>query len=295
MTETVAENVTESASANGIPCEPVRRKGVLAFLAIAFGGSWGCIFTAHFVLGFSLVNPLVQLPFAVMPALAAVVVRRWITKEGFADAGLALRLRSEWRSYLAAWLGPLVIAAATMALAAALSLWTQDLSALDGLVGGLPPWAFIALLMLLCPLLTPIYGGEELGWTSYLRPRLFPGRPALQTLTTGLIWAVWHFPLAFVGYIEFANVPVGLAVWTGGFLLQEILLAWLYTRSGSVWVVSLAHAGNNMVLSLLTGLLLGDESGTGAGAGLGPTAVTLLISAPLAAACVCTVAVTRRR
>ncbi|MEU3756323.1 CPBP family intramembrane glutamic endopeptidase [Streptomyces olivoreticuli] len=268
---------------------------MLAFLAIAFGGSWGCIFTAHFVLGFSLVNPLVQLPFAVMPALAAVVVRRWITKEGFADAGLALRLRSEWRSYLAAWLGPLVIAAATMALAAALSLWTQDLSALDGLVGGLPPWAFIALLMLLCPLLTPIYGGEELGWTSYLRPRLFPGRPALQTLTTGLIWAVWHFPLAFVGYIEFANVPVGLAVWTGGFLLQEILLAWLYTRSGSVWVVSLAHAGNNMVLSLLTGLLLGDESGTGAGAGLGPTAVTLLISAPLAAACVCTVAVTRRR
>jgi hypothetical protein len=35
----------------------------------------------------------VQLPIAFSPAIAAVIVRCWITKEGFGDAGLALHLR----------------------------------------------------------------------------------------------------------------------------------------------------------------------------------------------------------
>ncbi|GGX55532.1 CPBP family intramembrane glutamic endopeptidase [Streptomyces noursei] len=271
-------------------------KGTIWFLAIAFGGSWAYILVGHFGYGLSMVNPLAQLPFGVMPALAAVVVRGWITREGFADASLAPRLRSAWPSYLAAWLGPLVIAAASCALAAALGLWRPDLSALDGLAGTLPAWAFVVLLMLVVPLLTPVYAGEEFGWTGYLRQRLCPGRPALATLVTGLVWAAWHYPLAFTDYISFPHPLVGLTVWTGSFLLQEVLLAWLYMRSRSIWVVSLAHAGNNMVLSLLTGTLLGTEGGAaadGAG-GLGVTAVTLMTAAPMTVACACALLASRR-
>ncbi|MEU6330721.1 hypothetical protein ABZ851_26105 [Streptomyces sp. NPDC047049] len=62
---------------------------------------------------------------------------------------------------------------------------------------------------------------------------------------------MWHFPLAFSGYVEFTNVEIGLAVWALSFQLQEIILMWLYQRSGSVWVASLAHAGSNMVLFLI--------------------------------------------
>ncbi|MCC3778772.1 CPBP family intramembrane glutamic endopeptidase, partial [Streptomyces sp. UNOB3_S3] len=152
-------------------------------------------------------------------------------------------------------------------------------AALADLAGGLPAWVFVPLLMVVVPLLTPVYGGEEFGWTSFLRQRLFPGRPVRATVATGLIWAVWHYPLAFTGYIEFTDVPLGLAVWTVSFLFQEALLGWLYDRSGSVWVVSLAHAGNNMVLSLLTGFLLGER------AGLGVNTVTLLTTAPAVLAC----------
>src|SRR5919112_1500046 len=96
---------------------------------------------------------LVLLPFAFAPAVGALVVRRWVTLEGFRDAGLRLELRRCWRSYLVAWPAPL-----------------------EEMVPGLPGWAFVALLMLVIPLLAPVYWGEEFGWTGYLRSRILPGR-----------------------------------------------------------------------------------------------------------------------
>lgn len=122
-------------------------------------------------------------------------------------------------------------------------------------------------------MLAPLYWGEDFGWTSYLRLRIFPGRPLAATLATGLIWALWHYPLAFIGYAVFANVGLGLLVWTVSFLCQEIILTWLRMRGGSIWPTSVAHAGNNMTLSLLTGTLL---------AGTGSTTVTAIMTAPMA-------------
>jgi uncharacterized protein len=263
------------------PTQPATR-GIVAFLLIAFGIAWGGMFGAR-LLGLSLVNPLVQLPFGFAPAIAAVVVRRWVTREGFGDAGLALKLRSLWRYYLAAWLGPLVLVVVTAGLAALTGVWRPGLAPVETHIAGLPVWAFVLVLMLVLPLLAPLYWGEEFGWTSYLRIRLFPGRPALATVTTGLIWATWHYPLAFLGYIEFRNVVVGLLVWTGSFLCQETMLSWLRVHSGSIWPVSLAHAGNNMVLSLLSGALLSTYTRAGvttstflAGAAVGVGCLTLI-------------------
>lgn len=235
-------------------------KGILAFLAISFGIAWGGMFGARLGFGLSLVNPLVQLPFAFSPAVAAIIVRKWVTREGFADAGLRLHWRGNIRWYVVSWLAPLVLAAVTVAIAAVIGVWHFDLSPLDQVIPGMPGWAFVTVLMLVIPLLAPIYWGEEFGWTSYLRLRLWTDRPALSVIGTGLIWAVWHYPLAFLGYIEFTNVTLGLLVWTVSFQFQEILLAWLRVRTGSIWPTSIAHAGNNMVLSLLTGILL-QESG----------------------------------
>ncbi|WP_436765963.1 CPBP family intramembrane glutamic endopeptidase [Streptomyces sp. URMC 123] len=263
-------------------------KGVTAFLALSFGGAWAWLFFARLVLDLSLVNPLVQLPFGFMPAIAAVVVRRWITREGFADAGLRLRARTAWPYYLAAWLGPWLLAAASLGLVAVLGAGRVQLSALDRAIPGLPGWAFLLLLLAVVPLLAPVYWGEEFGWTSYLRPRLHPDRPLLSVVVTGLIWAVWHYPLAFLGYIEFASAPIGLAAWTVSLVLQEILLAWLFLRSRSVWTVSVAHSGNNMVLALLLGVCLSGPDG------LGTLGLTLLPAVPLAVLC-CAVGWSHRR
>lgn len=257
-----------------------RHKGLVAFLLISFGATWGYEFGVRLGLGWSLVNPLVQLPMGVIPAVAAFIVRKWVTREGFADAGLALRLRKAWWHYLIAWLAPLAIAVASCCVAAGLGLWTPDLSTLDDLAG-MPWWATILALQVVIIVLTPIYFGEEFGWTSYLRLRIYRGRPVAATVATGLIWAVWHYPLAFLGYAEFSDVTLGLAVWTASFLLQEVMLSWLRIRSGTIWTASLAHAGNNMVLSLLTATLLtAGEGGT-----LDAIVVTLLMLVPMGALC----------
>ena len=258
-------------------------RGVPVFILIAFGFAWTGMIGAPLP-GLSIVDPWVQLPFAFAPAVAALVVRRWVTREGFRDAGLRPHLRRCWRSYLIAWLAPLGLVAATCAAAAALGWWTPTTAPLDEVVPGLPGWAFVGLLVLVVPLLAPVYWGEEFGWTGYLRSRILPGRPLAATLATGFVWAVWHYPLAFVGYIHFDNVPLGLTIWTGWFLAQQVLLSWLRIRSGSIWPTSLAHAGNNMVLALLVGELL---------APLDDTALTLLMAVPTAAAALWVVATGR--
>ncbi|NUS41813.1 MAG: CPBP family intramembrane metalloprotease [Terrabacter sp.] len=261
------------------PCTTSSTGGLVWFLVLAFVPAWGYVLVARLVLGWSVVDPLVQLPFAFAPAVAAVVVRRWVTREGFADAGLRPRWRKAWPHYLIAWWGPLALTVGTLATAAVLGLWAPSTSMVDE--GGTPWWVTVVGLQALVLVITPLYWGEEFGWTSYLRLRLVPHRPWASTLLTGLIWAVWHYPLAFLGYVEFSHVLVGLAVWTASFVLQEILLTWLRLRSGTVWTSSLAHAGNNMVLSLLTATTLAaDEGGT-----LDGIAVTALTLLPMGVAC----------
>ena len=77
------------------------RNGVIAYLLIAFGMAWA-IWEIVIRLGISVRSPLFQIagfPAAFAPAIAAFVVRKWITREGFADAGLRLNLR-KWPYYL---------------------------------------------------------------------------------------------------------------------------------------------------------------------------------------------------
>jgi hypothetical protein len=254
-----------------------RTRGLVTYLLISFGVTWTVEITAR-LLGYSLADPLVQLLSLgwIVPAAAAIIVRRWVTREGFADAGLALRVRAAWRHYLAAWLGPLAFTAAAVGLAAALGLWQPTLAPLNHLIPG-------------------GQGGSAAAgsWSSRTprpsraaragapRASAGPGRPTTAvrplaaTLATGLIWAIWHYPLPFLGYFEFANLALGLAVWTVSFLCQEIILTWLRLHSGSIWTTSIAHAGNNMTLSFLTGMLLGNT--------VSVTALTAIGAAPIAA------------
>ncbi len=67
-----------------------KNKGIAAYLLITFGMAW-ILWEVPIQLGLSPHNPLFQLavlPGAFAPATAAFVVRKWITKEGFSDAGL---------------------------------------------------------------------------------------------------------------------------------------------------------------------------------------------------------------
>ncbi|GAA0265780.1 CPBP family glutamic-type intramembrane protease [Cryptosporangium japonicum] len=229
-----------------------RRTTIWPFLLLAFGIAWGWGALAYFVFDLSLVNPLVQIPGGFAPAVAAVVVRRWISREGFADAGARPRLRAAWPYYLLAWLAPLGVAAVVLAVAATSGQWEPGLG---DVVPGVPVWAVPLVLGLLALVTTPLFWGEEFGWTGYLLVRIAPGRPRVAALAAGLVAAIWHYPLVFTDYGQYRNVLFGLAGWTAWIMCQEVLLAWLRERSGSVWPACLAHAGNNMILAPLTGVL----------------------------------------
>lgn len=256
-------------------------RGVVAYLLLVFGLAWSMIFVARLLLGLSLENSLVQIPIAFSPALAAVIVRGWITKEGFVDAGLAPRLRSGWAYYLVAWLFPLIAVGVVIGLATVLGISRPDLSQLGNLFPcvQLPSWAGLPLLMVVPILMMPLFWGEEFGWRGYLQIRLLSHSPLKAAIATGFIWAVWHYPLYFVGYSEYANPFIGVITATVFAVLLSIMLAWLRLRTRSVWSSSLAHAGTNMVLATLsTSLLVG-------GAKIDWAINDLLQSVPLAALC----------
>ena len=89
-------------------------RGGVAFLAIAFGLTW--IPFLAIPLGLPSYGTLLM-PFA--PAIACFAVRKWVTREGFGDAGLRPNLR-RWPLYLVAVAWPFAAGLLSVLLALAL-------------------------------------------------------------------------------------------------------------------------------------------------------------------------------
>jgi len=245
-----------------------KTKGIAAFILITFVMAW-VLWEIPLRLGLDILNPLFQyvaLPGAFSPAIAAIVVRKWITREGFADAGLRPNLSRAWRYYLVAWFMPLFVSAIVIGLVMASGIGSPDFT-LQRAMGILAPgteatdvpsftWALLPLGLLVAALFsTFLLWGEEFGWRGYLQIRLLAERPLLAAVTTGIIWGVWHYPLNLRGY-NFPEHPLlGLLVFPISTVLLSIIFGWLRLRTGSVWAPSLAHAATNSVGGSLTVLL----------------------------------------
>jgi len=229
------------------------------------------------------------LPGAFAPAIAAIIVRKWITREGFADAGLGLRLRG-WPYYLAGWLLPLFVVGVIVAEARLLGIATPDFALSRALAGeagerarqmtmSLSAIPLIPATLLFALVTTPIFWGEEFGWRGYLQQRLLAGRPIASAIVVGIIWGTWHFPLTLRGY-NYPDHPVfGSAIFVVIAILLAYVFGWIFRRSGSIWASSLAHAATNGVGGTLTVLWF---------AGAGPTIVGyagLLAVPPILAVC----------
>jgi membrane protease YdiL (CAAX protease family) len=235
-------------------------RGVVWFLGLAFGAAWlwiAILWQMRVPLS-SPVGQLLLLPSGFAPAVAAIVVRKWVTREGFADASLGLRLRA-WPYFLFAWLCPLVLVGAVVLLAVGLGFGWPNRSLAAGLrpllpegapVPDLPVIAVLPQAMLTAIVFTPVHWGEEFGWRGYLQQRLFPGRPLAAAAVTGVIWGVWHYPVLLMGYQFPEHRIAGLVVFPVSAVLASVIYGWLLARSGSIWVPSLAHASMNLIGSL---------------------------------------------
>jgi membrane protease YdiL (CAAX protease family) len=250
--------------------EGTSTKGVICFLALAFGLTWARD-VVPWQAGVPLVSPRGQLLILVGgfgAAVAAIIVRKWVTREGFADAALGIRPRA-WPYFLLAWTYPLFLVAGVVLLAFVLGFGTPNNSLREGLRPLLPEgatapdWPVVVVvpnLMFTSILVTPLLWGEEFGSRGYLQPRLFPGRPLAAAMATGVIWGIWHYPILLMAYNFPEQRLAGLIVFPISMVLLSVIFGWLLDRSGSTWAPSLAHAALNSIGGSLTLLFYPDPS-----------------------------------
>jgi CAAX protease family protein len=134
-----------------------------------------------------------------------------------------------------------------------------------------PPIAILAVLGLLHALVSPqfrpqlflfgiaagVLAGfcEEFGWTGFAYPRMSSRLGALRAaLLLGLVWGLWHFPVAdSLGaasphghyFPEFFTAFVAMIA------ALRVLIAWVYTNTGSLRIAQSLHASSTGFLVVL--------------------------------------------
>ena len=269
------------------PTHPIAWRGIAAYLAIAFGLAWTAeIWALSRGVRFASLTPGTTLLLASVmftPAIAAFAVRRFITREGFADAGLR---RGPWRPYLMTWLGVPILVAGIYALTLLLGLghFDPDLGQLTARIHeaargqplpSLPPPRLLAAAILAQALtfgvvITTIFTfGEEFGWTGYLLMRLLPFGRWRAALIYGAIWGLWHAPI-IVGGFNYPGYPVlgvlMMCLLTVAFAMTQTALRLRYQ---SVLLTSFFHASvNTQGLGVLPMLATGVSPAIGGVTGI---------------------------
>ena len=233
-------------------------KGILWYLVIAFVISWISILGIYLLGGTATsntsmptTNPLIGILSMLGtfgPAIGAFVTLKWITREGFKEAGLRFNFRAGWPYYLWAVLAPIAACGLAIALAGMVGM--------DVWLGALKPETVITWIVGTL-IWTPILFGEEFGWRGYLQHRLAPNNPLLAAILMGLIWGIWHYAHVLAGIVMDAN-PLALLIYPFFCIAISILLGWLRTKSQSVWPACLAHAVGNVIVTGAVGSTLSE-------------------------------------
>lgn len=164
------------------------------------------------------------------PMLAAMVMRAWVSREGFKGS---LGFKRPFKYYLIAFFAPM--------------LFVLFLIIFDQLTGigrfiwtyNIPLHTTILISVGLVFLFLPLGFGEEYGWRGYLLPRLLPMGEVKGTLLLGLIWTYWHLPVLFLRQGPFY---ISIPLFTATVMLLAFPFTWLYRAAGaSVIIVALFH------------------------------------------------------
>jgi uncharacterized protein len=174
------------------------------------------------------------------PAIAALIMRLWVSKEGLRGSLGPIRGKLRW--YAIAILGPALFVTAVVAIGNATGISELTLGVDKPLVA-----VWLTLLLINTPISAILTLGEEYGWRGYLLPKLLPLGEFRASAIIALIWAPWHLPLLMVGLNYLSKNPLAVM---GFMLLFTLGLSMALTRlfvaaGGSVMVVAFAHASLN--------------------------------------------------
>jgi CAAX protease family protein len=233
---------------------------MLAFVAIAYALSIALSLVVGLTGGYE--SPLAGLRFLSMfiPAVAVLIVRSAMNED----------VRIDWDRLplkyipVALLLLPAVLHAAMVPVAAAYEgrvPWEDWLTPqADGLYhtppqrgwGALSTWWLvgrIAINAVVGVIVVSILAFfEEVGWRAWLLPRLANRMGARSAvIATAVIWAIWHMPFQLSGIQHIDGVSAMRLAFTAplGIFGAGLVIGWLWVKTESIWIVSLAHGALN--------------------------------------------------
>lgn len=182
---------------------------------------------------------------------AANVLTRLITKEGWKDSLLHLRVKGNIRYYLFGLFFPIacaLLAALILGNVYDFGLQKKDVASYLGLI------LYLAGMAISIAFYT---FGEEFGWRGYMNQKL---ESLLGTtgavLVGGFFWGIWHAPLTVTGH-NFGTDYWGFP-WLGVVLMCLMCtgfgaaMMWVTKKTDSVYPTSIMHASLNFVCSAVT-------------------------------------------
>jgi uncharacterized protein len=209
----------------------IDRKGLAVFLAVSFGLAWPIVTVGDYLWNDAFAAYATHGTAMLMPGIACLIVRRWVTKRDIRDIGFRI---GGWRAYL-------------VVILACFLLWSVpkliDFSA-GGAVRDITARRLVFTGLMLFTGMIPAFG-EELGWRGYLLPSLLSLGTRKALLLHGVIWGAWHWPLLFAsllrGEINVLQCILGMLLMLPASACIGLIVGWLWLRSGSILLVTVWH------------------------------------------------------
>lgn len=210
------------------------------------------------------------IPFMMLfPAIVAIAFRI-INREGFRNVGWKLR---KWWYLIPALMVPIIVIVVVGFLPITLNWATfsdkhflfkngiVEIRKIPLILGNrTQSTEFFALNFVLSLFVQSLLGsiitiGEEFGWRGYAQEKLIKQFGLNRGLILlGVIWGYWHLPISLMGWNFPAHPILGALILTPlSTVIFGIFLGWLYLRSKSIWIPTMAHAAINLTATLLLG------------------------------------------
>ena len=230
--------------------ENAKRLGI--YLLIIF------VFMLIFILCIKLMNAsntmfyIIYMIFSFSPAFASLIARA-VTKEGFRDMKLHLKLSGNFKWYMLAFGLPLICFTVKILLPVVLSGhadWLGGFTARNVL-------SEIFMLAAMTAVMSIGLLGEELGWRGYMNQKMESLFGTVGTcIAGGIVWGLWHLPMDMAGCEGAISDAFSMC---GGRMIQitlfGVFLMWLTKKTDSVYPAVIGHYMFNESQGALADLL----------------------------------------
>jgi membrane protease YdiL (CAAX protease family) len=127
----------------------------------------------------------------------------------------------------------------------------------------LAAYGYIGILGVLPGLIMAV--GEEIGWRGFLVPELTKAAGfRAACLWSGIIWALWHWPMVIRGEYSAAGTPLYYQLFCFTLLVMSaaVTAAWLRMKSGSICPVAVMHSAHNAIIQAFFDRITADTGHT---------------------------------